>query len=322
LRRYAIRRHTFSPVLLLLILGLAALSAGCATTTTVTTRPVATSTLEGAGNDAQASSENLRSIEQSLGGLVGVDPATMQVTQAAPESPSADTVIQWAGGSAEVDGKTGLVYEVSAERAATSSSEEAMTLDLLRSRAFVVMDQLGWTQGTLAGLGFKQEQPGTLAGGAGLYTISWAQYQGDGTRNDGSIVLALEGHTGQLVQLSVWLGSKAPVIEGAIPEAVALQVAQAQIYLNTDKPKISLAGDGSLILIGRKVVEELKVIDDADITGETPRLCWVITVTGKVGQQTVGGTVYLDALTGEVLDYQPYQTGEPSTTTTTLGEPA
>ena len=41
-----------------------------------------------------------------------------------------------------------------------------------------------------------------------------------------------------------------------------MQIVQTQIYLRPAKPKIALAGDGSLILLNRTVTEELKVVDD------------------------------------------------------------
>jgi hypothetical protein len=239
----------------------------------------------------------------------------MKMSDAAPGSPSADTVIEWTGGTAEFDSSTGMVYSVSAEESTAAGSSGLLTEDRLRYEATNIAASLGWTGGALQGLGFKREQPAALES-TGIYTMTWSQYDATGARQDGSIVLMLDGSTGLLLSFSAWPGNDAADIAGLITEAQAMQIVQTQIYLRTDKPKLSLAGDGSLILVNRRASEELKVVTDKKIVNTKPRMCWVVTLLGMVGTNTVGGTVYIDASTSEVLKYEAYKSSEPDTTTT------
>lgn len=301
-------------------LAIAVLTAGCSlsaaagTGTTSTSEEVATGPAA-----ARSAAEAVRAVKQALAGFVATDPAEMKVVEAIPSSPMADTVLEWTGGKAELDSRTGVVYAVSTEPLATVGAQGLLTEDRLRFEAVTMAGALGWTEGALQGLGFRQEQSPSL-GSADIYTITWTQYDAKGAQREGSLVLTLDGKTAGLVSLSALVGSDAHEVAGAITEAQAMQIAQTQIYLNypvTAKPKLSLAGDGSLILLNRRVTEQLKVVDDSKIVGDNPRLCWVMTVLGTVGTQTVGGTVYLDAANGEVLKYEAHKTSEPVTTSTT-----
>lgn len=282
-------------------------------TTTVATGRTATTTLAG----GQTSTEALLRAELALADVTGVEVSTMHIAAGEPGSPGADVVLEWEGGRAEVDGSTGTVYAASMTQSATSASSESLAKDRLDREARQLVRDLGWTDGTLAGLGFKQVEPATLAEDTGIYTIAWTELDDKGKAQDGSIVLKMDGRTARLVEFSAWLGNDAPDIAGVISEADALRIAQTTIYLQTDKPKLSVAGDGSLILINRAVSEELKTVKDAKIVAK-PTLCWVVTILGTVDLQLVGGTVYLDAETGGVLKYEAYKTSEPATTTSSL----
>jgi hypothetical protein len=295
------------------MLGLALLSAGCSGS------PVAggtTSTSEQATSPAatRSAEEAVHKVEQALAGFVGVDPADIKVSGTATSSPSADTVVEWTGGKAELDSRTAIVYAVTTGQPAAGGGQP-LSEDRLRYEAVTVAAALGWSEGALQSLGFK-EQPGTLAG-SGVYTMTWKQYDAKGAQLDGSVVLSLDDSTAALVNFSAWPGSVSSDIAGAIPEAQAMQIAETQIYLRTDQPKLSLDGNGSVILLNRKVTEELKIVSDKTVVKNDPRLCWVITVLGTVGTQTVGGTTYLDAASGAVLKYEAYKSAAPVTTTTT-----
>jgi hypothetical protein len=300
-------------------LGLGVTAAGCGTltdasdTTTTSERGVAAA----AARDAEATRH---AVEKALATSTGGDLATMKLSDAAPGSPSANAVIEWTGGKAEFDSSTGMVYSVSAEKSTAAGSGGLLTEERLGYEATNIMHSLGWTEGALQGLGFKQQQPAALES-TGIYTMTWSQYDATGAQQPGSIVLTLDGGTGLLLSLSAWPGNEATDIAGLITEAQAMQIVQTQIYLRTSKPKLSLAGDGSLILVNRRVTEELKVVTDKKIVKTTPRMCWVVTLLGTVGTNTVGGTVYIDASTSEVLKYEAYKTSEPDTTTVTSGSP-
>lgn len=323
---FAIRHRVLSLFLLLIALALIASAAGCrsaatagAETTLVSADAgiiegqVTTSTLNG----TRPTTELLRRAQLALAGAMGVEVADMHIAAVSADAPGANAVIAWEGGRAEVDDSTGRVYSAIAEQRQPNALLPLLTEERLEMEALGIVRDLGWTDGTLAGLGFKQHAPGTLAEDTGLYTITWGQFDEKGKTEDGFIVMELEGRTGRLVGFSVWLGSDAPEIAGTISEADALVIAQTQIYLHTDKPKIPLAGDGSLILLNRSSSQELRQIEDSKIVKE-PTLCWEVTITGTVNLQVVGGTVYIDARTGEVKKYQAYKTSEPATTTSSL----
>lgn len=310
----------------MIALALTATAAGCRSAATagaettmvkvdagVTEDQVTTST----SNGTRPVTELLLRAQLALAAATGVEVADMHIAAAGAEAPGANVVIEWSGGRAEVDDSTGRVYSVLAEQRQSNALLPFLTEERLEMEALGMVRDLGWTDGTLAGLGFKQHSPGTLAEDTGLYTITWGEFDEKGKTKDGFIVMELEGRTGRLVGLSIWLGSDAPEIAGTISEAEALVIAQTQIYLHTDKPKIPLAGDGSLILLNRSSSQELRQIEDSKIV-EEPTLCWVVTITGTVNLQVVGGTVYIDARTGEVKKYQAYKTSEPTTTTSSL----
>ncbi len=315
-RRNAIEIRKCSLVLLCIALGVVVFGAGCGTVATGGRGGTSTSAQSAAGVAAARNADQaVYELEQSLARFVGIDPADIAVSDATPTSPIADTVIEWSGGKAEFDSRTAVVYAASAGRS-TPVGAQPLTLERLQFEANGMVAALGWTGGILEGLGLRQQGIGTV-GESGVYTVSWAQYDAEGTPRDGLIVLTLDGATAALVSFSARPGSDVPGIAGAISDAQALQIAQTQIYLRTDKPKLTLAGDGSIIMLNRRVTEELKVIDDSKIVSDEPRLCWVLTVLGTVGTEIVGGTVYLDSATGEVLKYEAYESSEPVTTSTT-----
>ena len=324
--RNAIGRRALSLLLLSIIVAAGVGASGCSLTgtggsgttlsngeTSVTGVATTTSTLAG----TLTTTEELNRARLVLANASGVDVSSMHVVAGQPGSPSANVIVEWEGGRAEVDDSTGIVYAAGMTQPPASGFSQFMSEDRLKMEALQLVRDLGWTDGTLAGLGFKQVEPGTLVEGTGLYTITWTQLDSEGETQDGSIVLKLDGRTAQLVQFSAWPGSDAPDIAGVISEADALRIAQTTIYLQTDKPKLSLAGDGSLILINRAVSEELKTVEDSKIV-KKPTLCWVITIMGTFDLQIVGGTVYMDAKTGKLLKYVAYKASEPATTTSSL----
>jgi hypothetical protein len=255
----------------------------------------------------QMPGDSLDDAKMSLALVFGVAEADIQVTSKTPGSPNADFVLEWQGGQAEVDSTTGRVYLVSGELSAGGSYVPFLSEARLVTEARRIMNGLGWTDTMLGSVGFQQERPGTLTEGTGLYTVAWAQYDSEGIPMDGAAELRVDGRTGGLVYLSVSPGVGGPDLAGALTEADALAIAQTEIYLKTKEPKISLAGDGSLILLNRSVTEQLTIIDDREMTGGKPLDVWVITLTGTSSGVMVGGTTYIDAATGDVLKYVPYE---------------
>jgi hypothetical protein len=267
-------------------------------------------------------SEGVLKAKRLLTAVASVAPEEIVMADEAPNAPGADAVLRWGSGRAEIDSGVGRIYFVSVASSTADSSVSPLAEDRLRLEAVAKMHALGWTDGTLQGLGFVEEQPGRLDEQSGLYTLGWRQKQLDPKSSYSAVDISVDGRTAALVHFSAWIGSNALDIAGAISEPQALQIAQTEIYLESDSKKLTLAGDGSLILLSRAVNEELKYVKDKTYTRNKQVLCWVITVLGRVGQQLMGGTVYVDAKTGKVLHYQPYEPPKTEPTETTeLTEP-
>ena len=260
------------------------------------------------------SEQGLRDAELTLARALGIDAKGMSRSAATPSSPQADAELGWAGGTAEVDSSTGRIYSVAVQRAAGPMVGQSFSEEGLKYQALQMAANLGWTQGMLDSLGFRQEHPGVLSGDGSVFSLTWSQYDDKGLRNDGQVNVRLDARTAELVSLSVSLGSQGLSIAGSISESEAIGVAQTVIFLRTLKPKLALAGDGSLILVGKSVSEKLSIVNDHKITKDKPVLMWVITITGTVDSELVGGTVYIDAKTGAAVGYLSKQV---TTTTTT-----
>jgi hypothetical protein len=264
-----------------------------------------------------SSEEGLRLARLTLAQVLSLDAKAISVSTATPSSPQADAVLEWAGGTAEVDSTAGRIYGVGVQQAASGQSAQAMTEEGLTYQALQVATKLGWTTGMLSGLGFRQEQPGTLAADTGVFTLDWSQYNDQGVRTGGLLEVRLNAASAALAGFSVSLGSQNLSIAGTISEQQAMGIAQTEIFLKTVKPKIPIAGDGALLLSGEAVSEKLGVVTDHKITKDKQLLLWVIRITGAVDSQVVGGTVYIDAKTGVVVEYLAYKDPTATTTTTT-----
>jgi hypothetical protein len=255
----------------------------------------------------------LRDAKSRLAQVLGVDAGQFSASAATPSSPQADAVLAWPQGTAELDSANGRIYLVASQQSAGAAAEPLLSPDRLKYQALRDVSDLGWNAGMLAGLGFRQDQDGVLKEDTGLYTLLWSQYDEKSTRLDGQLETSLDGRTAMLVGFDVSLASTGPSIAGAIGEEQAMGIAQTTIFLKTTDLKLPLAGDGALLLANKAVAEKLAVVKDSKITKNKSVLLWVIRITGVVdsktdkGMVTVGGTVYIDAKTGAVLSYVPYE---------------
>ncbi|MBN1631614.1 MAG: hypothetical protein JW990_17815 [Thermoleophilia bacterium] len=267
---------------------------GSTTTTTVYVAPL---------DGVLEAGDGLAAAKQGLVQVLGLATADLRVSTLVPRSPGADAVVVWTAGRAEIDSATGRVYFLSTEIPHVDPRRALMSDTLLKCKAEKVPALLGWGDGTLHGLGFRQVQAGAISPDTDLYTLVWDQYAGDGSVTDGSIEIRLDPRSGETAWFSLWPAAEGPEIAGALGAADAMSIAETHIFLQT-KTAIPLAGDGSLILMGKKVSQELKMVKDRKITRDKQVLTWVISLSGLVGDEAVGGTVYVDATTGEVLAYE------------------
>lgn len=280
-------------------------SAATPTDAESTTTTISTGAGAAGAESALEPGEALAAVKQDLERLLGLPADRIVVSTLAPASAGADMVLLWTSGKAEVDSATGRIYLLSVDRAYVDPRRSTMSEVQLEYEAKPVPGALGWPDSMLAGLGFRQEGGGSISEDTHLFALQWQQYDSQGVVEDGFVDVYVDSRTGDLVSFSVSLGSGRPDIAGAISVNDAMDIAQTCIFLETDDPDIALMGDGSLILLGKTVSQELTIVEDKKITKGKPLLCWVIFLSGTVAGETVGGTVYIDATTGEVLSYQP-----------------
>jgi len=267
---------------------------GSTTTTTVYVAPV---------DGALEPGDGLAAAKKGLAQILGLATADLRVSTLVPRSPGADAVVVWTAGRAEIDSATGRVYFLSTEVPYVDPRRALMSAALLKYKAEKAPALLGWGDATLDGMGFRQVQEGAISPDTDLYTLVWDQYSADGSATDGFLEIRLDPRSGETAWFSMSPAGEGPEIAGALGAADAMSIAETHIFLQT-KTVIPLAGDGSLILIDKKVSQELKTVQDRKITRDKQVLTWVISLSGLVGDETVGGTVYVDATTGEVLAYE------------------
>jgi hypothetical protein len=271
---------------------------GASTAGSTTTDPV-----------VQVSGEGVRQAKTELAQALGISATDVEQSPTFPSSNQADLVLSWAGGTADVDSSTGRIYSVLVKQVAGNAATVSMTEEGLGYQALQMAAKLGWTKAMLDALGFRQEQQGTLLGDGSSYALTWTQYDEDGIRSGGRVEVELESRTAALLGFSVSLGPRGLNLAGSISQEQAMNIAQNEIYLKTSKPKLALAGDGTLLLSGMTESGVLRMVNDHKITKNKPVLMWVITILGTADSQPVGGVVYVNATSGAVASYQPVTSG-------------
>jgi len=249
--------------------------------------------------------DGLGEAKQRLALVLGLTTEEISVSSLPPESAGTDTVLVFETGRAEIDSATGRVHVVDTDQASPdprSSPESEVHLAYTAGR---IPGTLGWDEDMLTGMGFQQAGEGSISADSSLFSRTWEQYEADGAPTGGFIEVYLDAHTARLISFSVYLAGEVPDISGVIGATDAMAIAQTEIFLKTSSPRIPMTVDGSLILLGKTVSRELKVVEDTKITRGEQVLAWVIFVKGTVGDAMVGGTVYIDAMSGRILAYQP-----------------
>ena len=174
-----------------------------------------------------------------------------------------------------------------------------------------VAEQLGWDEAMLAAEGFTPEEPRILPHGDAPteYSKRWAGHDEQGLANQGMIDVALNVTNAELLHFFYNPGPRAGTHAAeAISRQEAIAIAKAHIGDSSQVPSGDTAPPGGsaattapLGVLVRSA--ELVHSDAPGITGGRDMLVWIVKLGGSQPTGEVRATVYVDALTGEVLTW-------------------
>lgn len=261
----------------------------------------------GGTTQAASSPDGLAVATDRLAAALGIPPGEFKENASVPRVEGADAVVEWAKGLAQIDSTTGRVLMLSQEAQEGDITAELRGYAELDRRATLLAELLGWDEAALAKEGFRPEESGLLSAVMCLYHKTWASYTSQGVRNNGLIEVKLDGRDGQLVSFHYFPGAGDPPVDTA--EAISQEEAEAiaektieEVILQHIRtlPAEDQAEASQLTWESRE--SELKITDAHAVTGGETKLIWVVGLLGKDGTGSpIAGTVYIDAMTGAVL---------------------
>ena len=295
---------TFAAVILFLLAASLALW-GCGTRAAIS-GPGATTAIgeQATGSAGQGTASAISQIEALLGLPKG---AVSRSTQPTPMLPS-DITLTWDGGQAEVD-NSGHVRWIIVDSDARHSAAQLSDSDLDQTVSHV-LEILGWDSKALAAEGFTPGGAKNVDRGDAQteYTKTWAGHDDQGVPNQGLIEVALDAASGNLLHFMYSPGPRA----GATSPATVSKDDAIRIALNKvgDDPPgspttIDTLPGGSTTTgppLGIVVTNAEVVHSDAPaVTGGKDMLVWIVKLGGYSRSGVVHATVYIDAVTGNVL---------------------
>jgi hypothetical protein len=210
-----------------------------------------------------------------------------------PAGGAATTMLKWPGGEGWLDGARRIVFVVRDGRPTdpTTTSLDATQLeaDVLR-----VLELLGWDAAALAEEGLRADQSTFTNQYVTLeFVQTWIAYTSQDIQNGGRIDLRLDASDGSLNAFMYYPGVREPVdLSRAITRDEAVVIARARVL--SRYPSATLALESAT----------LKVTNAPGVTGGKTMLVWAVVFTGN-GPSGIaaGGRVYIDANTGDILQY-------------------
>jgi hypothetical protein len=256
---------------------------------------------------AVADPDGLTAAIDQLAVAVGIPPGEMKENPSLPRVEGADAVVEWAKGLAHVDSTTGRVLMLSQQAQDGDITAELQDYAELDRRAMLLAELLGWDEVALAEEGFRSDESGLLSAVMCLYHKTWVSYTSQGVCNNGLIEVKLDGRDGQLVGFHYFPGAG----ELPVDTAKALSQEQAEAIAEKNIEEVVLQQIRILAAEDQAVASRLtwdtresvlKITSAPAVTGGETKLVWVVSLGGKDGTgSAVAGTVYIDAMTGTVL---------------------
>lgn len=257
-------------------------------------------TLDGPLTAASQSAQVALSISERLGAALGIPPDSIVKDATTPVLAGADAVLKFPGGVAEVDTKTGRLIALVNRGGLETGKLPFLSLSELDLRVTQFASQVGWNEQALKAAGFRPEGEGDLLEDMSEYQKEWVGYTSQGIRTDGLIEIRADARTGRVVSFLYHPGvGDVPVdASGAISESAAVDIGRTVVAQRASE-------QGGPAVDGYDLKQSLLKLTAAPaLTGGAPRLVWVIQLVGEdAAGSPLGGTVYIDALSGQVIQY-------------------
>lgn len=276
------------------------------------TGPTATSTLLPTPTSIPADPDVViaRAIHQ-LEAVLGLPDGAVTRSAEPPFLPGSEIALAWPGGGrTDLDLDTGCIVSIIPETLAGSSGELLSTTEL-DAAACRIAELLGWDDATLAAQGFTPEETEIMPHGDAPpeYSKRWVGHDDQGFPNGGLVDVGLDATSGRLLRFMFHPGPRASLdASEAINEREAIQIAKDSIGDAAQIPTTSAPpseGATTTTLPPGVVVRSAELVhyDAPGITGGRDMLVWIVKLGGGTATGEVRATVYVDAISGEVLTW-------------------
>lgn len=228
----------------------------------------------------------------------GLPDGSVTVSEKAARLPDAEVLLSCdGGGEAELDLDTSrIVYLIPGPR--DPDSDVRLPSDELDEKATRLAETMGWDAAMLAAEGFTVEEAKLIDHGDAPteYTKRWRGHDEQGVPTNGMIDAAVDASTGEVLHFFYSPGPRASLVDSAtITEEKA--VASAKAYVEDEAWPAT--GTSALTTQSAALVHT----DAPGITGGREMLVWIVKLGGMTERGEATATVYVDAITGEVLTW-------------------
>jgi len=271
-------------------------------------------TMKASANDAQASAgpDGAAIASQRLQEALGIAANGITGSASKPALPSADAVLQWSSGLADIDTSTGQILSVVQDRnpgVAGDPFPPFLDNSQLASIANHFVLLVGWDDAALAGSGFRPGSAGIVSQAMCEYRQTWDAFTSQGVRTDGTIEVRLDARDGRIESFfyNRGVGDTPTNVSMAISQSEAESTARATIqsYIaqqpNTGSDTSQTTAATVDLTLSSAV---LKLTNAPALTDGATKLIWLVTLNGEDSTGlAVGGNVYIDALSGKVIQF-------------------
>ncbi len=244
--------------------------------------------------------------------VVGLSAGAIELRRGEAELPAADSSLHWEGGFAEFDSATGRIVLISHTPASAAPSADPPPGYELTSRADALLALLGWDQAALDAGHFTSELRDDMTlSHTTAHRWSWVGHTSAGILNGSRIDLRLAHKDGTLLLFAFHAGAGEVPGDGsdAISREEAIKIAH-DLIVERDLPRAQLQSDtplkaGDLHLTTKEAT--LTWTNAPAVTDGETMLIWRTALVGTdPSGMTLGGVVYLEAVSGRVLQQQSY----------------
>jgi hypothetical protein len=225
-------------------------------------------------------------------GLVEAETAVEPIPADLPGE--SDTLLGWQGGFAWLDPDGGITY-VTRPASPAQPGEAYLTGAELENVAECVMGALGWDGDSLTLENLRADPP-TFSDASGTHEFvkTWTRYTRQGILDSGGIELRLDARDGGVTRFQYDKGARGFDVDLSQILSREEAVAKAMERVEQEFPEVDVEVETAT----------LKFTNAPALTEGDIRLIWLVVVTGREpGGGPGGGWVYVDALTGRILQY-------------------